>query len=159
MGTYKAKLTVPDVFDWPLAVEIDLNGGRIAISSSAGEIGSWDIGEVEVRGRDDGFELRADGDLILLSTSDDGRFAHEVNLQWAPPGLRRLMAAHLAKASSGTDEVPVRIFPATGLRQQLGGFPRPEPIGRGDQGVSPLRIRRGRHQRRGKGRHVRPVGG
>jgi hypothetical protein len=169
MGAYKAKLTVPGVFDWPLAVEIDLNEGRLAISTGTGEIGAWDIDDIEVLGRDDGFELRAEGDVILFSTLDDGRFAREVGLQWAPPRLRRLMAADLSRSSASRDEPQVRVFPATpGLRAQfsasIDGTVDATVESEDDErtvGVvdAAPRKRRGRHQRRGKGRHLRPVAG
>jgi hypothetical protein len=156
MGAYKAKLTVPGVFDWPLAVEIDLNEGRMAISTGTGEIGAWNIDDVEVRGREDGFELRAEGDVILFSTVDDGRFAVEVGL-------------HLPEINLLREEPPVRRFPATsGLREQfkdsIDGAVKTTAEHAGDDvrvevaGTGP-RPRRGRHQRRGKGRHLRSVAG
>ncbi len=172
MGAYKAKLTVPGVFEVPLAVEIDLNEGRMAISTGTGEIGAWDIDDVEVLGRDKGFELRADGDVILFSTIDDGRFAREVGLRWAPPRLRRLMAADLSESKVVPEVPPVRIFPATvGLRQQFSASiegdvdTADDAPGDGSNaqvnavaGTAPAK-RKGRHQRRGKGRHLRPVAG
>ena len=170
MGAYKAKLTVPGVFDWPLAVEIDLNEGRMAISTGTGEIGAWAIDDVEVRGRDDGFELRAEGDVIRFSTVDDGRFATEVGLQWAPPRLRQLMAANLHEMGVPPhEEPPVSRLPVTaGLREQFSvsidgdvkaAAERANNDARvGIAGTAP-RKRKGRHQRRGKGRHLRSVAG
>jgi hypothetical protein len=175
MGAYKAKLTVPGVFEAPLAVEIDLNEGRMAISTVTGEIGAWDIDDIEVLGRDNGFELRAEGDVILFSTVDDGRFAREVGLQWAPPRLRRLMAADLSESKMSPEEPPVRVFRASaGLRERFGASIEgavdatvDQADGAADSDVSNVqagadtapRKRKGRHQRRGKGRHLRPVAG
>ncbi|MGF1667314.1 MAG: hypothetical protein ACFCVC_13700 [Acidimicrobiia bacterium] len=173
MGAYKAKLTVPGVLDWPLAVEIDLNEGRLAISTGTGEIGAWDIDDIEVLGRDNGFELRAEGDVILFSTIDDGRFAREVGLQWAPPRLRRLMAVDLSRSTVALEGPPVRVFPPTpGLREHFSASidgavdataePADDELDGGgnvDDADAAPRKRKGRHQRRGKGRHLRPVAG
>jgi hypothetical protein len=164
MGAYKAKLTVPGVFDWPLPVEIDLTQGRLAISTGTGEIGAWNIDDIEVLGRDEGFELRAEGDVIRFTTVDDGHFAREIDLHWAPPRLRRLIAVDLSETSMPPQAAPVRTFPPTaGLREQFsasidGAGATSDGDQEQDAGTAP-RNRRGRHQRHGKGRHRRPVDG
>jgi hypothetical protein len=174
MGAYEGKLRVPGVVDWPLNVEVDLNDGRLAISAGSEEIGAWDIDDIEVRGLDNGFEVRAEGDVILLSTADDGRFAREIGLQWAPPRLRRLMAAELSGSKPTLDEPPVRLVRAeVGLREQFsasiegavgaaieGADDDPVvDVEAAEDGDAGSRKRKGRHQRRGKGRHLRVVAG
>lgn len=154
VGVFQGKLTVPGVFDWPLSVEIDLTAETLAISSGGGNIGTWSLEAVELVGHDDGFELHADGDVVRFRTTDDGRFAYEVGLQWAPPRLRRLMAAHLHEDGH---EPTAKVVTTRNIRSQFsidGPESRPVP------GTEPEpRPRRGRHRRGGRGRHLRVMPG
>ncbi len=56
-------------------------------------IGMWRVGDLGIRGKDDGFHMRAGGDEMIIDLSDDVGFALEVGLQSASPRLRRRMGA------------------------------------------------------------------
>lgn len=154
MGVFQGKLTVPGVFDWPLSVEIDLTAETLSISSNGGTIGTWSLETVELVGQDDGFELHADGEVVRFSTTDDGRFAYEVGLQWAPPRLRRLMAAHLHE--DGQQPIS-KVVTTRNLRSQF-SIDGPETVPAPEAEPEP-RPRRGKHRRGGRGRHLRVVPG
>ncbi len=101
MGRFKGWLRLPE--DDPaqaVHVEIDLDEERIAIRSDAGvEIGSWPLADVGVHAEDDGFRLRIEGEHVVLTTEDDGRFALALGMAAGSPRLRRLMGAALRSGS------------------------------------------------------------
>ncbi len=100
MGTYRGKLEMSDVTDRPLDITIDLDRESLAIETADGfELGAWTRETVKITGRDDGFTFQIDGSPAWVRTNDDGAFATEIGLRWAPPRLRRLMAV-----SSRSDE-------------------------------------------------------
>lgn len=95
MGAYRGRLEMSDVADRSIEVSIDLGRESIAMRTPDGfEIGAWPLEMVHITGRDDGFTFQIDGIPAWLRTNDDGAFATEVGLRWAPPRLRRLMAVH-----------------------------------------------------------------
>jgi hypothetical protein len=154
VSVFQGKLTVPGVFDWPLSVDIDVRAETLSISSGGGTIGAWSLEEIELIGHDDGFELHASGDVVRFSTADDGRFAYEVGLQWAPPRLRRLMAAQLHEDGQARS---IKVVTTRNLRSQFsidGPDSRPTP-----QAEPEPRPRKGKHRRSGRGRHLRVIPG
>lgn len=95
MGTYRGKLEMSEVTDRPLDITIDLDRASMAIETVDGfEIGEWPLEIVQITGRDDGFTFQINGMPAWVRTNDDGAFATEIGLRWAPPRLRRLMAVH-----------------------------------------------------------------
>jgi hypothetical protein len=78
-----------------VAVTIDLQRGRLAIHTPGGELGVWSLDDVGVRGEDDGFHLRVEGEEVVLTTSDDPGFALAIGLTAASPRLRRRIGAAL----------------------------------------------------------------
>ena len=95
MGTYNGRLEMPDVTERPLDIHIDLDRESLEMRTSGGnEIGTWPLEQVHITGRDDGFTFQINGIPAWVRTNDDGAFATEVGLRWAPPRLRRLMAVH-----------------------------------------------------------------
>lgn len=96
MSDYTGRISVPGVIDRPVDVVIHLDSESVSITSEGRTVGEWDFGDLEVRGRDVGFDLSIDGTWGHLDTNDDGGFAIELGLHSAPPRLRRLMLAKLA---------------------------------------------------------------
>jgi hypothetical protein len=93
-----------EVTDWPLDISIDLDRESLAMRTADGsEIGAWPLETVQITGRDDGFTFQINGVPAWVRTNDDGAFATEIGLRWAPPRLRRLMAVH-----GRVDRQPVR---------------------------------------------------
>lgn len=95
MSTYTGRLEMSEILDRPLEVYLDLDQESLAMWTVDGEeIGEWPLDTVQIVGRDDGFTFKIHGIPAWVRTNDDGAFATEVGLRWAPPRLRRLMAAH-----------------------------------------------------------------
>ncbi len=95
MGAYRGRLEMSDVTDRPLDISIDLDQESLAMRTADGfEIGAWSLETVHITGRDDGFTFQINGMPAWVRTNDDGAFATEIGLRWAPPRLRRLMATH-----------------------------------------------------------------
>ena len=95
MSTYAGKLQMSGVVDRPLGIYLDLDQESLAMWTTNGEeIGEWPLDMVQVTGRDDGFTFRINGIPAWVRTENDGAFANEIGLRWAPPRLRRLMATH-----------------------------------------------------------------
>jgi hypothetical protein len=84
--------------DPPLVVIIDVDGRNLSLSTPSAEIGTWLVEEIHVRPTDPGFVLEVEGEELIITTSDDVAFATGVHLRWAPPRLRRMMAASLDHA-------------------------------------------------------------
>ena len=97
MTAFAGRLEVPGVVDHPIGVQVDLDAETISLSAEGNHIGSWELDSIRVLGQDMGFELCINGARGTLRTEDDGEFAIEIGLQWAPPRLRRLMLAKLAR--------------------------------------------------------------
>ncbi len=95
MSTYKGRLQMSGVVDQPLGIYVDLDQESLAMRTWDGEeIGAWPLHDVQITGRDDGFTVKIQGIPAWVRTDDDGGFATEIGLKWAPPRLRRLMATH-----------------------------------------------------------------
>jgi hypothetical protein len=76
-----------------MRVVIDLDQEQILIKSEAGVLGRWPMGDIGIRGEDDGFHLRIEGEEAVFASDDDVGFARAVGLQAASPRLRRRMGA------------------------------------------------------------------
>lgn len=95
MGSYRGRLEMSGAAGQPLDICIDLDQESLAMQTAGGiEIGEWPLEAVHITGRDDGFTFEIEGDPAWVRTDDDGAFAIEIGLRWAPPRLRRLMAVH-----------------------------------------------------------------
>ncbi len=94
MSEYQAVLRMPEETSG-IGVVVDLDAEHIAIRSGEIEIGEWPLGSVRIIATDEGFRLRADGEEVVITVSQDAEFAVELGLRSAPPVLRRRMAALL----------------------------------------------------------------
>ncbi len=78
-------------------VTVDLNADRMVLSSNNAMIGSWRLGDIGVRGEDDGLHFRIEGEEAIIHTDDDAGLALAIGLQSASPRLRRQMAARRSR--------------------------------------------------------------
>ncbi len=53
-------------------------------ASDGEEIGAWPLEEVHITGLHDGFAFRIEGTPGWVGTDNDGAFASEIGLRWAP---------------------------------------------------------------------------
>lgn len=93
MSAYEAWLRISGEDEPPLGVEIDLTDDRLAVRAGEVQVGDWSRDEIRIAALQDGFHLRAEGEEIILDVTDDARFALDLGLRNAHPGLRRRMAA------------------------------------------------------------------
>lgn len=92
MGRYDGsmRMTTPD--SPVLDVLIDLTEGRMLLHTDSAVLGDWSLDELLIRGEDDGFHLRVEGEEAIIHTNDDPGLALELGLRSASPRLRRQMA-------------------------------------------------------------------
>lgn len=95
MGRFQGSLRLRDEDGPGLSVVIDLEGETLSIRSGESVIGTWPLSDVGIRGEDDGFHLRVDGEEVVVTTDDETGFALAVGLRSASPRMRRRIAAHL----------------------------------------------------------------
>jgi hypothetical protein len=105
-----------------LEIEMHLGENRLRVTAHGQFIGDWDLDEVGIRPKKDGFHLLVEDEEIVIRTTDDAGFALAVGIRSAYPALRRHMAAAI---KPGHD---VEISPR--LRPSPPKPPTPEPIGR-----------------------------
>lgn len=78
-----------------LKVVVDLIDEKLEIRSGPSLIGSWPMSEVGIRGEDNGFHLRIEGEELILEMDDDPGFALAIGLHSASPIMRRRIMAAL----------------------------------------------------------------
>ena len=93
MASFDARLRLNGDTGLPLGVEVDLTDGRMKVRSGNKELADWNTDRIRVSALQDGFHVRAEGEEVILNVTDDARFAIELGLRTAYPGLRRRMAA------------------------------------------------------------------
>ena len=93
MSRYDGSMRLTDRSDVPLEVTVDLTDERMLLHTSSSIIGDWALEELLIRGEDDGFHVRVEGEEVVITTNDDPGLALELGLRSASPRLRRLMAA------------------------------------------------------------------
>lgn len=76
-----------------LEVEIHLGENRMRVTAHDQVIGDWDLDEVGVRPKQDGFHLLVEDEEVVIHTTDDAGFALAIGIHSAYPSLRRHMAA------------------------------------------------------------------
>ncbi|MDH4119607.1 MAG: hypothetical protein OEX04_12750 [Acidimicrobiia bacterium] len=95
MAEFNGKLLLQDMAGTKVKVHIDLDAERLLIKVGDKKIGEWPLDEVGVRGEDDGFHLRIEGEEVIVTTDDDPGFARMIGLHSASPILRRRMSGAL----------------------------------------------------------------
>ncbi|HEY7563811.1 MAG TPA: hypothetical protein VIA81_02705 [Acidimicrobiia bacterium] len=98
-----------------IRVEIHLDEEELRLVSGYGELGRWPIDEVGVAANLDGFHLRIQGEELIVSTSDDARFALALGIRSSnSPRLNRLLAnARDAGLDTGDVLAPAPPMPIT----------------------------------------------
>jgi hypothetical protein len=109
-------------------VEIHLDAEELSLMSPHGTLGRWPLDQVGVSARVDGFHLRVEGEELVLSTSDDARFAMALGIRsTSSPRLNRQLAAALDLSQDGgviAVELPsVDPVPATPVDLPRGSSP------------------------------------
>lgn len=89
MTEFGGHLHLLDQGQTQIRVSIDLDDERLTIKAGSKVLGTWALPEVGVRGEDDGFHLRLEGEEVVISTDDDPSFARLIGLHSASPIMRR----------------------------------------------------------------------
>lgn len=95
MAEFGGRLLLLDGAGTQIRVVIDLDDERIAIKAGTKSIGTWPLSEIGVRGEDDGFHLRLEGEEVVISTDDDAAFARLIGLHSASPIMRRRISGSM----------------------------------------------------------------
>lgn len=93
MGRYDGSLRMSSPDTPVLQVLVDLTGERMILHTGSAVLGDWSLDELLIRGEDDGFHIRVEGEEAIIHTTDDAGMALELGLRSASPRLRRQMAA------------------------------------------------------------------
>lgn len=76
-----------------IRVEIHLEDEELRLASGHGELGRWPLSDIGVAAKLDGFHLRIEGEELIITTSDDARFALALGIRSSnSPRLNRLLA-------------------------------------------------------------------
>jgi hypothetical protein len=92
MGAFAGSMRIAEDFQGPIRVIVDLDAERLSIRAGEVDIGSWPLAEVGVRGEDDGFHLRMEGEEVVLDPDDLLGFAKAIGLHSASPIMRRRLS-------------------------------------------------------------------
>lgn len=93
-----------------IRVEIHLEDEELRLVSGHGELGRWPLSDIGVAAKLDGFHLRIEGEELIITTSDDARFALALGIRSSnSPRLNRLLAN---ARDAGMDEAGVLAPPA-----------------------------------------------
>lgn len=93
MSRFRGAMRLKGDITAEIAVTVDLTVDRIVLSTADEIIGSWRLGDIGIRGEDDGLHFRIEGEEAVIHTDDDAGFALAIGLRSASPRLRRQMAA------------------------------------------------------------------
>lgn len=75
-----------------VGVVIHLDDETLRLVGDDSDLGVWPLSDVGISSQPDGFHLRVEGEEIVLTTSDDARFALEIGIQTPTNRLARQMA-------------------------------------------------------------------
>lgn len=92
MGRYDGSLRMASPDSPVLQVRIDLDAERMVLHTGSTVLGDWALEQMLIRGEDDGFHIRVEGEEAIIQTNDDPGMALEIGLRSASPRLRRQMA-------------------------------------------------------------------
>jgi hypothetical protein len=80
MGSYNARLRVIGQTGFPVPVVLDLTDEQLTVTTDSGRLADWNIAEIDISTRADGFHVEAEGEEILLNVTDSARFAVELGV-------------------------------------------------------------------------------
>ena len=98
MGSFEARLRMDGDTGAPLGVEVDLTEARMSVKTGDVEVADWDLDEIRVTALEDGFHIRAEGEMVVLDVTNDAEFAVELGLTSAHPDLRKRMSRVLRES-------------------------------------------------------------
>jgi hypothetical protein len=93
MSRYDGSMRMGDPNSPVLEVLIDLTEERMILHTESKVLGDWQLRNLLIRGEDDGFHIRVEGEEAIIHTTDDAGMALELGLRSASPRLRRQMAS------------------------------------------------------------------
>jgi len=79
MPSFDARLRINGRSRLPVAVEIDLTGQQMIITSDTGPVAELHLETLDVSTLADGFHVRIDDEDIILSVNDAHRFESELS--------------------------------------------------------------------------------
>lgn len=127
MSSYNARLRLPGQSRIPIGVEVDISDERITLRTGDREVARWSLETIDVSLLADGFHIVVDGEEVVLSVTEPGRFASELGIQAERPAPRpvtpptspeddlRRRVSRLA-----TDLVSDRVAPEAAFAEWLG---------------------------------------
>lgn len=90
-----------------VAVRVQVEDGHMTITSVDEVLGNWDVADIGIRDRVEGFSIRAEGEELVLIVDDEVGFADEIGLAAATPRLARKVAtAHNPEARELVEDYP-----------------------------------------------------
>ena len=92
MGRYDGSMRMTNPGGAALEVLVDLTEERMILHTDSKILGDWPLADLLIRGEDDGFHVRLEGEEVIIKTNDDPGLALELGLRSASPRLRRQMA-------------------------------------------------------------------
>ncbi|MEX2624232.1 MAG: hypothetical protein WD651_10930 [Acidimicrobiia bacterium] len=105
-------------------VEVHLDQEELLLVSPNGTLGQWPLSQIGVSARVDGFHLRIEGEELVLSTSDDARFAMALGIRStsSPRLIRQLAAANDIGPDGGV--IALDFMPEVAVEPQPVEMPR-----------------------------------
>lgn len=95
MSSFTGKILMPDLVETGVSVIVDIEAETLSIRSGTNIIGTWPLSQIGIRGEDDGFHLRVEGEELVLVTTDEAGFALAVGMRSASPIMRRRISRSL----------------------------------------------------------------
>lgn len=80
MTSFDARLRLLGQPGLPLGVEVDLTGNRLKVSAGDHSLANWNLNEVRIARFSDGFHVRAEDEVVVISVDDPVGFAIELGL-------------------------------------------------------------------------------
>jgi len=80
MGSFDARLRVIGQTGFPVPVVLDLTDEQLTVTTDSGRLADWNITEIDISTRADGFHVEAEGEEVVLNVSDSARFAVELGV-------------------------------------------------------------------------------
>ncbi|MEE8374733.1 MAG: hypothetical protein V3S26_00240 [Acidimicrobiia bacterium] len=80
MGSFDARLRVIGQTGFPVPVVLDLTDDHLTVTTDSGRLADWNIAEIDISTRADGFHVKAEGEEVLLNVNDSARFAVELGV-------------------------------------------------------------------------------
>jgi hypothetical protein len=95
MSRFTGKLLMPQRIEDGVEVVVDIEAETLSIIAGDHFIGIWPLSDVGIRGEDDGFHLKMEGEEVVLVTKDEAGFALAVGIRSASPIMRRRISRGL----------------------------------------------------------------